>query len=107
MGFRRTKSRAHDDREAWAEWIGLHCPALRTIGLPPEFYPSADHWSDFLESGYLEWHPQDRTGFTFDHLSSAGAGALRRFLEEQYGGANRCPPLLGWLRVRHQDGKIP
>jgi hypothetical protein len=106
MGFRRAKSRAHEDRETWGEWIDLHRRALGAIGLPPEVYLSADHWSDFLENGYLEWHPQDRTGFTFDDLPSASAGALWRLLEVEYGGEERCPPLLGWLRVRRQEGKI-
>jgi hypothetical protein len=106
MGFRRAKSRAHHDRGPWAEWIGLHRPALQALGLPPEVYLSADHWADFLENGYLEWHPQDCTGFTVDRLSPASAGALRRFLEGQFGGDEQCPPLLGWLRVRHQEGRI-
>jgi hypothetical protein len=106
MGFRQPKSRAHEDRVGWAEWISIYRSALRLIGLPPEVYLSAEHWTDFLENGYLEWHPQDRTDFTFDRLSPASAGALRRFLEGQYGGAERCPPLLGWLRVRHQEGRI-
>jgi len=106
MGFRRAKSGAHHDRAAWAQWVSLHRPALRAIGLAPEVYLSANHWADFLENGYLEWHTQDHTGFTFDSLSPASAGALRRFLEEEYGRAERCPPLLGWLRVRHQEGKI-
>jgi hypothetical protein len=107
MGFRQAKSRAHEEREAWAGWISLHRSALRAIGLPAEVYLSADHWADFLENGYLEWHPQDRTGFTFDRLSPASAGALRRFLEGEYASVERCPRLLDALRARHQEGRIP
>jgi hypothetical protein len=106
MGFRRAKCRAHESRAKWAEWLSLQRPELQAIGLSPEVYLSAEHWADFLENGYLERHPRDRTGFAFDRLSPASAGALRRFLEGQYGEADRCPPLLGWLRVRHQEGMI-
>ena len=94
------------EREAWAKWIAHHRPEFQAIGLPAEVYLSRSHWGDFLENGYLEWHPHDRTGFVFDQLSPASAGALRRFLENQYADAVRCPPLLGWLRVRHQEGRI-
>jgi hypothetical protein len=31
----------------------------------------------------------------------------RRFLEQQFGSAAQCPPLLGWRRVRHQQGLQP
>lgn len=106
MSFRRAKSRGHEDREAWSEWLDRVRTQLRAIGLPPEVYLSAAHWNDFLQNGYLEWHPQDTAGFLFDHLSAASAGALRRFLEGQYGAEARCPPLLEWLRVRHQQGRI-
>jgi hypothetical protein len=106
MSFRRAKSRDNVKREAWAEWVGRYRPDLQAIGLPPEVYLSGEHWEDFLENGYLEWHPQDSAGFGFDHLSPASAGALRRFLERQYGEAVHCPPLLAWLRVRHREGRI-
>jgi hypothetical protein len=106
MSFRRAKSRDHGKREVWAEWIARYRQDFQAIGLPPEVYLSAAHWQDFLENGYLEWHPQDSAGFVFDHLSPASAGALRRFLEGQYEEAHRCPPLLEWLRVRHREGRI-
>ena len=106
MGFRRAKSREHEKRSAWAEWTARYRPDLQAIGLSPEVYLSPEHWEDFLENGYLEWHPRDSAGFVFDQLSRASAGALRRFLEDQYGEAARCPPLLGWLRVRHRQGRI-
>jgi hypothetical protein len=97
MSFRRAKSSETVKRNAWVEWIALHRTALQAIGLSSEVYLSEAHWKDFLENGYLEWHPQDGTGFVFDRLSPASAGALRRFLEGQYGDANYCPPLLGWF----------
>jgi hypothetical protein len=91
---------------AWTKWIDARRPELQGIGLPPEVYLSLAHWDDFLENGYLELHPEDRTGFVFDKLSPAAAGALRRFLERQFGESDRCPPLLGWLRVRQEQGLI-
>jgi hypothetical protein len=106
MGFRQPKSDAHRRQRVWADWIDQHRPALERLGLPPEVYLSDAHWEDFLENGYLEWHPRDSTGFEFGKLWATAAGALRRFLEEQYGGAELCPPLLGWLRVRHEQGRI-
>ena len=106
MGFRRAKSREHARRQEWEAWISLHRAELQAIGLPAEVYLSAAHWGDFLENGYLEWHPQECTGFVFDNLSPAEAGALRRFLETQYNEADPYPPLLGWLRVRHEQGQI-
>jgi hypothetical protein len=106
MGFRRGKSREHERREAWAAWVALHRPELQAIGLPPEVHLSADHWEDFLENGHLERHPQDCTGFAFDRLTPASAGALRRLLEGEHGEEDPCPPLLGWLRVRHEQGRV-
>jgi hypothetical protein len=106
MSFRRPKSEAHRRQRAWAEWTDRHRPVLEALSLPSEVYLSQAHWEDFLENGYLEWHGQDSTGFVFYKLSAATAGALRRFLEEQYGRAERCPPLLEWLRVRHEQGRI-
>jgi hypothetical protein len=106
MGFRRAKSQQHKKRSVWAEWIARYRPDLQAMGLSPEVYLSPEHWNDFLENGYLEWHPPDSASFMFDQLSPASAGALRRFLETHYGEATRCPPLLEWLRNRHQQGRI-
>src|SRR4051794_33853627 len=106
MGFRQAKNSGHKRRAAWAEWLALHRPKLQAIGLPPEVWLSPEHWEDFLQNGYLEWHPQDCTGFAFDRLPPASAAALRRFLETQYGEAEHCAPLLRWLRVRQNDDRI-
>jgi hypothetical protein len=106
MSFRNSKRNSARERHAWDSWIGLHRRTFVSLGLPAEVYLSADHWNDFLENGYLEWHPEESTGFSFDQLPPALAGALRRFLEEQYGEEKRCPPLLQWLRVRHAMGLI-
>jgi hypothetical protein len=107
MGFRRAKSREQEKRKPRDEWIARNRSGLDAIGLPPEVYLSPEHWEDFLENGYLEWHQQDGAGFAFDHLSSGAAGALLRFLGGHYGEAVRCPPLLGWLRERRRQGRIP
>ncbi len=104
MGFRRHKSDEHRRRQAWSEWLARHRESLRAVGLPPAAYLSEAHWLDFLDNGYLDWHPEDCTGFEFAKLSRASAGALRRFLEQEYGSAAQPPPLLEWLRVRHQEG---
>jgi hypothetical protein len=106
MAFRRHKSNEHHRRQAWSEWVARHRETLRAVGLPPEIYLSEAHWLDFMQNGYLELHPEDRTSFEFADLSPASAGALRRFLEQEYGSAAQPPPLLGWLRVRHQGGSI-
>jgi hypothetical protein len=67
-------------------------------GCPPEVYLDEARWSDFLENGHLHWHAS--SGFEFGHLSAGQRAALHRFLERELGTARRCPPLLGWVRVR-------
>jgi hypothetical protein len=106
MSFRQPKSSNQHNRDAWADWITGNRPQLHAIGLPPEVYLSAAHWEDFLENGCIEWHAEDSAGFSFEQLSPALAAALRRFLEQHYGAAARRPPLLNWLRVRHERGDI-
>jgi hypothetical protein len=106
MGVRRSKKDDHRARQAWSDWITQHREGLRALGLPPEAYLSEARWLDFLENSYLEWHPEDRPGFSFADLSAGSAGALRRFLEREYGSAEECPSLLRWLRVRYQEGRI-
>jgi hypothetical protein len=98
MGFRRPKTNAHHRSQKWHTWINRVRAELLAIGLPAEVYLDEDHWSDFLENGYLEWH--ESSGFEFGHLSMGQLAALHRFLEREYGQADRCPPLLGWVRVR-------
>jgi hypothetical protein len=105
MSFRQNQPRTNKPG-AWTEWIDGHRAELKSIGLPPEVYLSESHWNDFLQNGCLEWHPQDSTGFEFGSLVPGASGALRRFLEGQYGAAENSPPLLGWLRVRHEQGRI-
>ena len=106
MSFRRSKSQAHRNRREWDDWLSQHRQTLQSCGLAPEVYLSAEHWDDFLQNGYLEWHRDDTAGFAFDQLSPTEAGALRRFLEEQCNDDNTCPPLLQWLRERHAQGMI-
>lgn len=106
MGFRQPKSHEHERQEAWRDWLDHARSDLRAIGLPPEVFLSEAHWRDFLTNGYLEKQLQDSAGFDFDQLSPACAGALRRFLEAEYAERDKVPPLLGWLRVRHSEGRI-
>jgi hypothetical protein len=98
MGFRRPKSDDHRRGQEWHAWIDRHRAELAAIGLPVEVYLDAARWQDFLENGHLHWHPS--SGFEFGELSPAQLEALHRFLEREYGAADRPPPLLGWARVR-------
>ncbi len=98
MAFRRTKTDAHRWSQAWHEWIDAHRAELAAIGLPAEVYLDASRWSDFLENGHLHWH--ESSGFEFGHLPACQLAALHRFLEQEFGKAEHCPPLLGWVRVR-------
>jgi hypothetical protein len=98
VAFRRAKSDVEHRSQLWHVWIDRCRPELGAIGLSPEVYLDEAHWLDFLENGYLERH--ESSGFAFSQLSPAQLAALHRFLEREYGGAKRCPPLLGWVRVR-------
>jgi hypothetical protein len=59
---------------------------------------SESHWTDFLQNGYLEWHPESRDGFVFDQLSCDQMSRLLAVLEvsPEYG----AEPMSGWLRYR-------
>jgi hypothetical protein len=81
MNFRKQKAKPDSD-PAWSDWIDMHRPELRALGLPPEVCLSAQHWLDFLENGHLHWHPQDSTGFDFKSLSREQLQRLRAFLEQ-------------------------
>jgi hypothetical protein len=77
------------------------------MGLPPEAYLTWDHWYDFLSNGWLEWHPQDRTGYSFDRMSDGQMKQVLAFLEANYpndtapyDAPDAIPPMTGWLRVR-------
>jgi hypothetical protein len=98
MAFRRDKADAHQRSADWHRWIGRHRAELVSIGLPPEVYLDVAHWSDFLETGHLHWH--ESSGFEFTDLSAGRLGALYRFPEREYAGAERPLPLPGWVRVR-------
>jgi hypothetical protein len=71
---------------------------LTATGLPPSVMLSEDHWTDFLQNGYLECHPESYDGFTFDKLSSGQMSELLAVLEAspQY----LSEPMVGWLRYR-------
>jgi hypothetical protein len=98
MAFRQAKTDAPHSLQAWQEWIDRHRIELAAIGLPPEVSLDESHWYDFSENGHLQWH--ESGGFEFGELSKGQLGALHRFLEREFGGAGRLPPLLRWVRVR-------
>lgn len=99
MGFRRAKSNVHQRARDWDSWLARYREVLAAIGLPPSVYSDEDRWLDFLENGHLHWH-EDPWAFEFGHLLPDQLAALHRFLEAEYGRAERPPPLLGWVRVR-------
>lgn len=101
MAFRRVKTDAHRHSQEWATWIERNRPALVGIGLPAEVFLDEARWTDFLENGHLHWH--ESSGFEFGQLSPSQLAALKRFLELEYGEAERPPPLLEWAQVR--DGE--
>jgi hypothetical protein len=98
VGLRRAKTDAQRRSREWHAWIDRTRPELAAIGLPVEVYLDNERWLDFLENGHLHGH--ESSGFEFGHLPPAQLAALHRFLEREYGAVERCPPLLGWTRVR-------
>jgi hypothetical protein len=98
LAFRRAKTDVHLRSQEWHDWIDRTRADLSAIGLPAEVYSDEARWLDFLQNGHLHWH--ESTGFEFGHLPPAQLAALHRLLEREYGAAERCPPLLGWVRVR-------
>ena len=100
MSFRRHVD--HKRKAAEKAWIDRYWPTLKKIGLPPVVYLDYDHWTDFLDNGYIEFHV-DPTNFSFTQLSTDQLKQLHIFLEEQYGHDDLPPSLLSWLRVRLQS----
>lgn len=98
MAFRRAKTDRHRRSQEWYAWIDRSRAELSAIGLPAEVYFDEARWHDFLENGHLHWH--ESSGFEFRDLSPGQLAALHRFLEREYGAAERPVPLLAWLRVR-------
>ena len=98
MGFRHPKTDDKRRAREWHAWIDRHRAELASLGLPAEVYLDAGRWHDFLENGHLHWRPS--SGFESGDLSPAQLAALHRFLEREYGAADRPPPLLQWARVR-------
>jgi hypothetical protein len=98
VAFRRAKTDAHRRSQEWHVWIDRARAELSAIGLPAEVYLDEARWLDFLANGHLHWH--ESNGFEFGDLTPPQLAALHRFLEREYGAAERCPPLLGWVRVR-------
>lgn len=98
MSFRQRKSHRHSDDRAWRAWVSRHEAALKSVGLPPSVTLSEGHWSDFLQNGYLEWHPESNDGFVFDQLSAQQMSKLLTVLEAS--PEYMAEPMTGWLRRR-------
>src|SRR3954467_5490926 len=98
MSFRQPKSHRDAEQRAWLAWLSRHEQALKTAGLPPSVTLSESHWSDFLQNGYLEWHPESQDGFVFDQLSRDQMSRLLAVLEASPEYVSE--PMSGWLRHR-------
>lgn len=98
MTFRQPKSHLDAEQRAWQAWLSRHEPALKAIGLPPSVVQSKEHWTDFLQNGYLEWHPESYDGFDFGHLSSEQMSDLLAVL--QTSPEYVAEPITRWLRYR-------
>jgi hypothetical protein len=98
MSFRQPKSHRDAEQRAWQAWLARHEPAIKATGLPPSVTLSESHWTDFLQNGYLEWHPESQDGFVFDQLSRDQMSRLLAVLEASPEYA--AEPMSGWLRYR-------
>ena len=98
MSFRQPKSHRDAEQRAWRAWLSRQEPALKAAGLPPSVTLSESNWTDFLQNGYLEWHPESRDGFVFDQLSRDKMRQLLAVLEAS--PAYAAEPMSGWLRHR-------
>lgn len=98
MSFRQSKSHRAADQRKWLEWLAFHNTTLKAIQLPPSVTLSREHWTDFLQNGYLEWHPESHDGFVFEQLSLAQMSGLLAVLETS--SEYDTLPIVGWLRQR-------
>jgi hypothetical protein len=98
MSFRQPKSHRHDHDRAWRAWLSRYESALKAVGLPPSLTLNEDHWTDFLQNGYLEWHPESNDGYVFDQMSAQQMSQLLAVLEAS--PEYVAQPMVGWLRCR-------
>jgi hypothetical protein len=98
MSFRQPKSHRDAEQRTWQVWLSRHESALRAAGLPPSVILSESHWTDFLQNGYLELHPESHDGFAFDQLSRDQMSRLLAVLEAS--PESLAEPMSGWLRYR-------
>lgn len=98
MSFRPPKSHRDAEQRAWHAWLSRHERAIKAAGLPPSVTLSESHWTDFLQNGYLEWHPESQDGFAFDQLSRDQMSGLLAVLDASPEYVSE--PMSGWLRYR-------
>ena len=102
MSFRQRKSNRDAELREWRAWLDANQSALHRAGLPPSVTMSPSHWDDFLQNGYLEWHPESQDGFSLDRMADEQMAELLSVLEI---AARTHPkfaegPMAGWVRVR-------
>jgi len=98
MSFRRKKDNRLAEQRKWREWLAANEAALLEAGLSNEVLISQDHWTDFLQNGYLEWHPESSSGFTFDQLTSEQMKKLLKVLQQSHDYPGEG--MAGWIRTR-------
>jgi hypothetical protein len=77
MGYRRQKwDEKHRD---WLAWLRQNEEQIAASGLPELVLSDEAHWSDFLDNGHLDHHP-DPSGFSLDDLSVRQKAAMLRLL---------------------------
>jgi hypothetical protein len=96
MSFRQPKSHRRLEERKWREWLSRNAAALKAINLRTELTLSPAHWIDFLQNGYLEWHPESNAGFVFDQLSADQMRGLLTVLDAS--PEFSAEPISGWLR---------
>ena len=94
MGYRSNNEKSR----AWRKWVITHQKTLDQCGLPSRVLSDESHWWDFLQSGFLEHHP-DPTEFDLEQLSQMQKGKLREFLEGELAPEEKqSANVLKWLK---------
>src|SRR4051812_336904 len=96
MSFRQPQSHQDAEQRAWHAWLSRHERALKGAGFPPSVTLSESHSTDFLQNGYLEWHPKSQDDFVFDQLSRDQMSDLLAVLDASPEYVSES--MSGWLR---------